>query len=438
MFNCIKVSKKLEVEFLKFLSIFTKGLKMPSIKAICCISFGFLAAKSPVLSIIAGKLNEKTSKKKVIERLARNLDNFSDDQTLKDNYASYIKPFVNKDTLWIMDTTDFNKQYSKSMEDIGFVRDASVKGSPIVKGYACEELVMVNYNSHPVSVQSVVYSNRDSKQEKLTGVKKDTIIDVIKTNVAEYGNLGIYVEDRGYDDIEIFRTHLETETKFIIRAKKNRVVTYKGEEVKITNVIKKKKVKKQITLTIKGKKMTISASHAKVLVDGIELNLVVCYGLKADENDIMAHDKNRDPFLLLTNLEIKSQDDLAKIVFTYAKRWKVEEYFRLKKDEYDFEDFRVRSMQSIKNLNMIVSISLAFVALMSDKANKNQNELVDNIIAIADGLKPEVKFWMYRIADGINKVLEKNCNCFLYSYQAWKERDKLHVSQLDLFALSPS
>jgi len=40
---------------------------------------------------------------------------------------------------------------------------------------------------------------------------------------------------------------------------------------------------------------------------------------------------------LLTSLSIKTKDDVEKIARIYMLRWRIEEYFKFKKQNYDFE-----------------------------------------------------------------------------------------------------
>ena len=47
-----------------------------------------------------------------------------------------------------------------------------------------------------------------------------------------------------------------------------------------------------------------------------------------------------------TNREIRSKDDVIKVARLYFSRWKIEEYFRCKKQMFQFENFRVRELVS--------------------------------------------------------------------------------------------
>ena len=72
------------------------------------------------------------------------------------------------------------------------------------------------------------------------------------------------------------------------------------------------------------------------------------------------------PMMLATNKIIKSKEDVVKILRLYMSRWRIEEYFRLKKQEYGFENFRVRSLKSINNLNQLLTYTIGMLGILAD------------------------------------------------------------------------
>ena len=106
---------------------------------------------------------------------------------------------------------------------------------------------------------------------------------------------------------------------------------------------------------------------------------------------------------LLTNIEIKDKEDVIKVVRLYFSRWRIEEHFRGKKQEYDFENMRVRTLKSMNNLNMMLTIHLGHIAIIADKINKNLLTL--KIIYASKSLKDKAIVWLSQIARGIKKIL---------------------------------
>lgn len=75
------------------------------------------------------------------------------------------------------------------------------------------------------------------------------------------------------------------------------------------------------------------------------------------------------PMMLLTNKEIKSKKDVYKIVRGYMSRWRIEENFRFKKQQYGFENMRVRTLKSMNVLNTILMMHIRHIGMMAEKIN---------------------------------------------------------------------
>ncbi len=109
------------------------------------------------------------------------------------------------------------------------------------------------------------------------------------------------------------------------------------------------------------------------------------------------------PMMLASNIPIKSKEDVIKVARTYLNRWRIEEYFKFKKQEYKFENFRVRSLKSINNLNKLLTYAIGLVALLSEKMRKR--EFVNKIIKESNSLRNDVYLWLYQVARGIYNIL---------------------------------
>ena len=74
----------------------------------------------------------------------------------------------------------------------------------------------------------------------------------------------------------------------------------------------------------------------------------------------------------------------------------MKKYFKFKKQEYNFENFRVRSLKSINNLNLLLTYTIGFIALMCEKLEKNM--FAQEIIKESKSLKDKVYLWFYQMA----------------------------------------
>ena len=71
----------------------------------------------------------------------------------------------------------------------------------------------------------------------------------------------------------------------------------------------------------------------------MKLNLEVCKGL--DDN-----------LVLYTNLDETIENIAVRVVKAYLMRWRIEDFYKFKKEAFDFEDFRVRSLKAIQSLDI--------------------------------------------------------------------------------------
>ena len=132
---------------------------------------------------------------------------------------------------------------------------------------------------------------------------------------------------------------------------------------------------------------------------------------------------------LLTNINLDKKDDVIKIARLYLSRWRIEEHFRGKKQEYDFENMRVRTLESMNNLNMMLTIHLGHIAILADKMDKNL--LTIKIIYASESLRQKTIVWLSQIAKGIKNILQYAHNG-LKEWQNIETRDKYRQLNLKL------
>jgi len=114
---------------------------------------------------------------------------------------------------------------------------------------------------------------------------------------------------------------------------------------------------------------------------------------------------------------------------TYIQRWKIEEYFKFKKQQFDLENIRVRSLNSIRNLNLILTVLIGFIAHFSERA-KNDS-LYRCIVKLSTRIYKIPRFDYYAIADGIYNLLKCTKTGIEHLYKS-RIKNK-HSEQLTLF-----
>ena len=141
---------------------------------------------------------------------------------------------------------------------------------------------------------------------------------------------------RGYDDNKRFLKLDVLNQDYVIRLKSNRELLYHNKWTFAIELRNRRKGKIKTSVFYKGKDHEAYIFHVKVQITASRKNifLVLVYGI------------TEHPMMLATNKEIKSKEDAIKVARTYFSRWKIEEYFRCKKQMFQFENFRVRKLKS--------------------------------------------------------------------------------------------
>lgn len=185
----------------------------------------------------------------------------------------------------------------------------------------------------------------------------------------------------------------ELKQDYVIRLKSNRKLLYHNKWTMATELRNRRKGKVKTSVYYKGNEREAYLSHVKVQITASrkDIYLVLVYGI------------TEHPMMLATNKEIKSKEDVIKVARIYFSRWKIEEYFRCKKQMFQFENFRVRKLTAINALNFYITLCMAFLAHISMKPKTNALKVL--IIQKADPIKKKVYFCYYRLAKGISGIL---------------------------------
>lgn len=199
--------------------------------------------------------------------------------------------------------------------------------------------------------------------------------------------------DRGYDDNKMFLKLDSMGQDYVIRLTAKRRLLYHNKWMHATELRDRRKGKIKLPLFYKGKEHEAYLSHVKVRVTASrkDIYLVLVYGI------------TDHPMMLATNKPIHSKEDVAAVARLYFSRWRIEEYFRCKKQMFRFENFRVRKLAAINALNFYITLCMAFLAHLSMKPETNA--LKAAVIQTAAPIKKKVRFCYYRLSKGVRGIL---------------------------------
>jgi len=412
--NTYEVKRDL-VTFSKKIS---EGLNKSTNKFVMDIEYGLSKSRSVLLSNIARSLEETIDLDNTIERLSDNLVLLKDSEKeiIKKNYLEEIRDKFAEEAIAVFDDSDISKRYGKKFEDLDRVVDASSPNNEVVNGYhVCEAVILTNKEKQPISVYSEIYSCRSKEfisKNKYTFESIDAVRNVLKRKC----NM---VFDRGYDDNKIIDYVDNNGDYFVIRMEDRRNFLFKGKKKNCHEMAIRRKGKIKMVLWFDDKEEhEVSVSHTKVVLpfNKKEYELIFVYGLDEEH-----------PMVLLTNRSIHSKEDVIKVVRLYFYRWRIEEYFRSKKQEYDFENIRVRTLKAINNLNLLLTIHMGHLSMLAEAMDNKL--LIIKIIEASKSLRNKVCVWFSQLARGIYEILKK-AHTGIKEYQKIEQR--LEYKQLQL------
>lgn len=390
MTNFTSNTYQMKREILNFSNKISRNLSKSERKFTADMTYGMLAGGSCLLTDIVDQLHEPSRKINVVDRLSRHLAKGISQEALH-SYLALVKMWCPSQPVIHIDDSDVVKPDGCKFESLGRVRDGSestAQKNVYKKGYHVTEATVLTNNNHPASIFSEIHS---SAEKNFTSCNHVTF-SAMERGKALFGK-ATFVMDRGYDDNKMFLKLDELEQDYVIRLTAKRKLFFHGKWVPATQLRNQRKGKIKMSLLYKGKEHEAYLSHVKVRITAAkkDIYLVLVYGI------------TEHPMMLATNKEIKSKQDVIQVAKLYFSRWRIEEYFRCKKQVFQFENFRVRKLKAINALNFYMTLCMAFLAHISMKSETSALKVF--ILLKANPIKKQVHFCYYRLAKGISGIL---------------------------------
>lgn len=377
-------------KILTFSNKISKCLSKPEKKFTADITYGMLASGSCLLTDVVDQLHEPSKKINVVDRLSQHLVKGTPASAAA-SYLQQVKKWVPADPVIHIDDSDVVKPDGYKFESLGIVRDGSESTSTknvYKKGYHVTEACVLTASNHPVSIFSRIHSSSEKDYRSANSIT----FDAIDQGTSLFGK-ATFCMDRGYDDNKMFLRLDGLEQDYVIRLTSKRKLLYHNKWTPATELRDRRKGKIKTSVFYRGKDHEAYLSHVRVQITASrkDIYLVLVYGI------------TEHPMMPATNKEIKSKENVVRVARTYFSRWKIEEYFRCKKQVFQFENFRVRKLRAINALNFYITVCMAFLAMVS--MDPESNALKAAIIKTANPVKEKVFFCYYRLAKGISGIL---------------------------------
>ena len=189
--------------------------------------------------------------------------------------------------------------------------------------------------------------------------RKSVFLQMLKVVRQQFQQAIVHILDRGYASIDIITRLIDYQQHFILRWDKR--FNLCDELGKLQNAGKHASnlsvVASRLIMDKERKKVRrVTIAYLKVFLPkhSTPMTLVVCRDAK----------KSQEPMFLLTNCEVKTKAQAWKILFSYMRRWAIEQTFRFNKSELALESPRLWFWENRQKIMGIVSLVYDFLLQM--------------------------------------------------------------------------
>lgn len=326
--------------------------------------YGLLTNQDVRLSEIWRWLKENINIKQTEKRISRNLTNFKQEylDEIKESLLCETKNQITKDTVITLDWWDINKENALKMENIKHIHDGSKNIT--CNWYWLNSIVatkIVNNEAINIPLNLNLYSTKDKNFESQNRESIKSIDEVIKI----IWNIWIWVLDRWYDRAKnIIQELVEKNLTFIIRWIWTRdVIREKNwNKIKMKTLADIIKTRKRITYfeyqtsrNWEKIKQSFKANiwYEEIKIPWIKEKLYLCVLKKLSWELSM---------MMITNKEIKNNDDVIEVFSKYSSRWWVEDTYKYLKQEFKLEKIMLKNYTSLQNIMTFILVAMNFVS----------------------------------------------------------------------------
>ena len=338
------IQNKLSFYFTKL-----KGdLSKPETRCLREMVVGILKNRTVLVNKIASGIKDDLSLSQTTKRFRNHYNKEDYEQKVHAAHLQSVSHKVKSIGYMAVDGSDILKTYAKYMEGLDYVHDGDKGG--IGLGYWLMNTIYVDdYTIIPL--HNKLYSfDCGARSENLEVMESRTFIEEhINTELT-------WLYDRGMD---ILRDYIiPASGSFVLRLKKTTQLIYKGKAIKVAQL------SKQIELTEKLTAVMAGRSKPK-MVNYKGGALKVQYEVNDQLYDLFLVSMKKESggyCWLLTNLEESNASQLIQATFkAYGHRWKIEEYHRHIKNQYNLEDIQVKTFDGLQSMLAILVVAMNFI-----------------------------------------------------------------------------
>ena len=353
------IKKTIQNKFNYYLQKTKTDFSKPEGKFLRQSMLGIMKSKTPIVRQIAHELDEDIPLDKTTKRLRNHINKDGFWKKLVQSHNKNIKHRIKDNDYAVLDITDINKDEANCMEGLDRVWDGDEE--EIVDGYLMMNILRVGRSDQELTPQycKLFSHNMDTKSENTE------ILSAFNTVDSQIDKEMIRVVDRGGDRKKLIYPFLQEDKKFIIRlngSNNPRHLYYNGSFRSVP------KISKDLDLDIKlssqkredGK---IKTEYYKAGATRVKFRNP--YSKQPMDKELwfvsMKNMEGGYSYYLL-NVDIEDREEAIRECFQgYGYGWKIEEYHRHMKQEYELEDIKLMNFSALQNMVTLMMMVMYIV-----------------------------------------------------------------------------
>lgn len=312
--------------------------------------------------------------------------------------------------LCIWDSSVLEKAESQKLEGLGKVRSSKARrlarsrpgvfnrpGAPImVRGFEWESLLLVGKSGGP-QVVAMRWWSRDKQQ---VGQQQHVQAELLGQVARRWGRRVRHVFDRGYGNGPWLAWLSHSRVRFVVRWMKGRkLIDAAGQERKAWAIARGKRAW--------GEARLLWDTHCHVFRSTRVLALPVRHPEYAGPLwlVVVRQGKGREPWYLLTNEPVDTEQEAWELAISYVRRWQIEESYRFQKGELQIESIRVQGWEPRRKLLLLVTLAYGYLLhLLSPPLGPLRDGLLAQWCQRADWRLRMVKVPLYRLRWALSRL----------------------------------
>lgn len=351
------LTQSVQSKFNYYLKKYKNDFSKPECRFVQEVILGILKSQSVILNQIAIHINDKISIKKTVERFSRHLSKLDFWKKLLSNHIKYVSNQVNDNGFALLDLSDIQKKYSTKMDGLEKVKDGNHKDK-IGLGYWLMNILYIDSNGDKIiplynKLYSFAKDTLSENKEILSGIF--TVEDKINKSLT-------WVIDRGGDRSQILWPLLKKGVNFIIRSTGVRHMLHQGRSLAVKKIGRKTTLKYNFTIQKKGRKriVTVRYSGGAKRVKYINQDTKKTFHKNLWLVVLKGEGRGYSWYIVSSNKQ-SQYEVVSEVLSGYGYRWKIEEYHRHIKTQFNLEDIQLQKFEALQSMISLLTIAMGLI-----------------------------------------------------------------------------